>query len=379
MYYGYTSFLLAGTDLSVMYDVGSFNNKLALLGFGDVHDIPNNPPTAALYLLPLIWLPPVPAKIMWGILSVLFLFLSIRILFRTFQINATSETGILLTAIILISTPLNDNLLYGQVYTLLLWLLCLSLEGLHKYKTYASSLPLSFSSILKGYGILPLIWFGLKKNRRGFTVAFAGILLIGILLLPVFPLTVWMTFLRDYGLPMGTRPSDADVAYQTINGFVRHFCSFDQRWSPQPILNLPGGIVSALAALLDVGCIVLVFFRSFSSEEKDEMFFARLMALSVITAPLAEDYHYLLMFVLVTAMSSRLTVFLDRWNEIHLDDILYGLAVILLIAPFPYKSLDAAAFPTSLLAYPRLYGGIMLITISFAAIPRHPQMQVPVG
>lgn len=369
MYYAYARFVIEGGSFSRAYDQQIFDASLSGDGFGDIKDIPNNPPTAALYILPFAWLTPIAAKIAWSALSLLFLFLSLRILFRVFEIPPGSDSGIACLILVFALTPLNDNLLYGQVYTFLLYLFCLSLEGLHKRQNIVSGLPISASTIFKGYGILLIAWHLLRRDWKPFAIALGGICAAALLLLPIFPPDAWAAFFQTRATSLGRNPSDAAVAYQTLNSFVRHLCTADPRWSPSPILNLPSGITTAVSAFVNLGFITLVFLKSFAREEKLELTFARLVCLGVVTAPVAEEYHYLLLVILMLAMNDRLHRLVGSWEKIQLPDVLFLAGTIVVAAPIPYAELNSAPFPTSLAAYPKLYAAILLILVSFTRGP----------
>src|SRR5512140_2395180 len=71
MYYTYSRMLLEGIPFEQAYSYDEFNSRLQSYGIEGIRDMPNNPPTTALALLPVAWLPPVDAKAAWTFLSVI--------------------------------------------------------------------------------------------------------------------------------------------------------------------------------------------------------------------------------------------------------------------------------------------------------------------
>src|SRR5437773_6451424 len=86
-YYTFSRMLLEGEDLGKSYDSSYFNVKIKEYGIKGVYDIHYNIPTNSFAYLPVAWLPPQPAKIVWGTLSIAFLLVSILLLLHVYEIS----------------------------------------------------------------------------------------------------------------------------------------------------------------------------------------------------------------------------------------------------------------------------------------------------
>ena len=362
MYYTYARIVLEGGNFTRTYNQQQFDQEMLASGFAEIKEIPNNPPTASVPYLPIAILSPREGKVAWTVLSVILLAIATGTMFRAFNLRATSDSGFFLLILVFIWNPLQENMRHGQVYTLILCLLSLSLLALKRGRVAGSAFPLAVSVLIKGYGLIPLLGLAFRKQWKTAAFTAAGIAGIFTALLVIFPLESWKSFVTESSL--GRRPSDANVAYQTLNGFVRHHFTADLRWSPEPLFSLPPGLVFFVSLLCNLAFIAFVLIRSRRQSESIAVAFARLVALSVVTAPVAEEYHYVLYLMLVASMSNRIEHLLRGWNNIRVSDLIFLAGIVLIALPIPYRDWNAVALPYSLLAYPKLIAGITLICVS---------------
>lgn len=85
-------------------------------------------------------------------------------------------------------------------------------------------------------------------------------------------------------------------------------------------------------------------------------------ALNVIISPAAEDYHSLFYLPLIILCGNILIKDKDfRSPKIYV----FAIAVLLLMLPLPFRLMQDSAFPLYVLAYPRLYGAIIVSVMVF--------------
>jgi len=358
-YYTFSKIFSGGEDLSKAYDSGFFSLKMEEYGFGNIKDVANNLPTSAFLYLPVSWLPPAPAKAVWIALSVIFLFLSVFILFKTFDIPPTGNTGLLLLVITLLFYPLYNNIALGQAYIFLLLLFSINLYGLKKNNVWLITAPLVLILMLKGYGIVPVIFLLFAKRYREFFLTVGFAVVIFLITLPILHWETWTAYFNSIFVNLGGNASAASTAYQTVNSLVRHLFTFDDVWSPYPVLALPNAAVSLL--IIIIGLILITFFLRNSSRINVLNLFALSIGLNVVLAPLAEEYHYILFIPLIFMTALTLS---NNYKD-HLKNIPFAVILFLLLAlPLPYKTLQDSAFPVYLLAYPKLFAGIVILFLS---------------
>lgn len=364
-YYTYSKMLLEGDDLGKSFDTTYFNKKITEYGFQGIHDVQNNIPTNAFAYIPVAWMNPLPAKMTWGILSIVIYILSITFLMKSFEIKVTGNTGLFLIIVAFLWHPAYININLGQLYILLMFLFSLSVLGLKRKGTFSTGVPISLGMLVKGYGLISFLFFLVIKKYKEFLISILFVAVVVLLVLPIISIETWATYYKVILSTLGQNKTDSVVAYQTINGFFRHMLIKDTDLNPHSLLELSGRFVFTVVLFVDLLIISITLIKTYRTRNDRAMnlfSYAALIAVGVLTAPLAEEYHYVLFLPLVFALGNRLLIADKVRNDIVIK-IFYLLALGLIIVPFNYKVLQDAAFPLILLAYPKLYGGILLILV----------------
>ncbi len=362
MYYTYSRLLIEGRFTADLFDADRFNERIASLGMSGVVDVPNNPPTTAIALLPFAWMPPVTAKIAWTIVSLGLFVFSLRLLLQLYDVKAGEVLVPGLGTLAFVWRPVYDTIALGQVYFLILFLCCLTLAGIRRKGPALTSLPISMSLALKGYGILPLIAIAVVRRWRSVVLVSVGVAVIVGAALPFLGADVWHAYLTRVLPTLGMLPSDAHVAYQTINGFVHHLFVYDAQWLTHPVISLPTGLVDILSGALNLLIIVEVVRRP-PGDGGVVLWFSAVIAAGVVTSPLAEEYHFVLFLPYVFGLCAAIERGWDGSGRLRAVQWLALAAVAVMAAPLPYKALQSASFPLVLLAYPKLYAGITLLVL----------------
>jgi hypothetical protein len=131
MYYTYARVAIHGESRDSVYDGAFFNAKVREFGF-NIRDEPNNSPTAGLVCVPVAWLEPVSAKIVWSALSLAAIAFALKLLFELSGVRPSGTVRLLMLTVVFLWHPAYANVAFGQVYFVLLLLCALSMKGFGK-------------------------------------------------------------------------------------------------------------------------------------------------------------------------------------------------------------------------------------------------------
>ena len=363
-YYTSSRMVLEGEQLAKQYDFDYFNSKIKEYGFNNIQDMPNNLPSNVFVMLPLAWMEPGAAKITWGILSILFLGASVLLLLKSFDIKPSSVLGLIFMIFSLLFYPVYHNIALGQIYLLLLFLFSLSMYFIKQKKYDSSSIFPALTVVFKGYGFLLPIWFLVRKKSKVFFICTGAVVLMILISVPVLGFESWRVFAGVIKPYLLQNDASSMTVYQTVSGFLKHMFVFDQKWNPFPITGLPHDTVFIFSALISL-CIIYFFFKSAYKADDDThsvlISYALILGVSVITAPLAEDYHYVLFLPLIFVLGKNL--FTGGIDKLTIPQIIFISAIVLMALPLDLRFFYLEKPPLVLLAYFRLYAGIALLLL----------------
>jgi|SRR4030095_1354476 len=344
-YYTFSRILFEGGDISKAYDSTYFYQKIKDYGIEKVYDQPNNLPTSAFLMLPIAPLNPFAAKVLWTCLSVIFIFISLWLILRSFNIDTKTSLGLLLVSLSFVFYPLYYNISLGQAYIFILMLLSLSIYGIKKGNLWLASIPLSLVIILKGYGLIPLIFLAVFKKWRVFFAASGLAAVLVVVTLPLLHIEAWQVYYDKVFSVLGRDQYASFAAYQTLNSLLRH--------------SLDTVYINYIILICGLVIISLVIFKK---DNKDFLiYYVTAISLNVILAPVAEEHHYILFLPLIFILAKLLY---ENYDSLKTANIFFILSVIILAVPIGYRSFGTTAFPLYLLGYPKLYAGIILIIIA---------------
>jgi hypothetical protein len=339
-----------------VYQRDWFQQRIDELGFGVQDLVGPQPPQSGLMMLPVAWLSPRPARVAWVLLSWALSLAAIALVARALSLRATPAL-----ALAPLYLPLYENLRQGQCYALMLFLLAVALAVALRSAKGERPLPglfLAAMTLLKGSFLW--IWPVLAGARRWRMLAggLATTATVVLITAPVMGWTAWRSCLRDVH-ELALDPGRYVTAYQTLTSLFGHLFVLDARWNPAPLADLP-----ALAQLLTLSSLALVLFATvrvqrLGSDRLDEraLSWALLAPAAVALAPVAEGYHFLLLYpslMIAAWWAGRRRAGIRAW---------IGLAACALALDAPYALYGARLLQErwlALLAYPRLYGAIGL-------------------
>lgn len=353
-YYTSVRMLTDGSEMTRAYDTTYYFAKMHSYGFGGVKDL-SNLPTGSFIMLPLAGLEPVTAKIAWNILGIIFLFASILLLFKAFDIPLYSFNGLLMILITLLFYPFYYNIAFGQAYALLLLLASVSVYGFKKDNVWLTAIPIALIIILKGYGFYPLAALLLMKKPKVFFLTIGLTISIFLLTLPLFGISAWQMYYAKFYSVVAYGEHSSNVAYQTLGSLLGHLFSYNSKLNTNAILTIPKVYVYYFT---QIGGLITLFFLSRKfSKENYLIFFVISFALNVIFSPAAEDYHSLFYLPLIFLTGSIL------FKDVYFRSpqlFVFAIALLLLMLPLPFRLLEDSTFPIYIFAYPRLYGAIII-------------------
>lgn len=235
-YYFSAVLFLKGPFGHQLYDPVWFNQWVenqGILGFfGSFSPFP---PADAFVLIPLVWLKPETAKLVFLIFnSGLFL----GFLFRWFRVFEIPDWVAILTPIAFFK-PIQSNLFQGQVYLLLFILMIEGFLAFQKNRIWLCSFLWSTAILLKIFPvILVLLIFG-KRSFQPFFIFFVGFIsLLGICLF-IQGWEIWSYFFSEI-LPKASAGEVIDrfaVSYQSWNSLLSHLFIFEPLVNPYPFFN----------------------------------------------------------------------------------------------------------------------------------------------
>jgi hypothetical protein len=338
-----------GADASQFYDDDWFIAQVGRFEPG-IGDIFVNPPTTSLLLLPLAGFDYATARLIWTALNLLGLVAIVGWLLRQLQFKGLWVPAAISFA--LLYQPFYANMRGGQVYIFLLGLLLLVWHGYRHKKDALLGITLGLMLVLKL--ATPLLWplLLVQKRWRALFWGFASAGAVVLLSLPWLGVNAWIRHITII-LKSGSRPESAVTAYQTVFSFFRHLLTYDAQWNPDPLLQLPalGAWLPWLAFAVLLG-VSLVWAYKVGTHDQ---LFAAFTILSVILSPWALEHHYPLLFLPLAILTAWVRREPGYWPW-----VVWGLGLVLIAAPLSYQVPLLTGGRWAFLAYPRLYGALLL-------------------
>jgi hypothetical protein len=310
-----------------------------------------NPPTAALLLVPLTWLNHDAARVVWIGLSGVLLAAAGLALLRTLAWPVAWQQAFWL--LVVCFQPVWVNFAYGQAYLLLFALLVLAWRG------YARQRPAlwgaALGTLLSLKTAAPALWLlaALRRQWRAWAVALGVTFGVAALAVPFTGWQAWPVYFRAVRA-VTTEPNLTVTAYQTLVSAARHLFRYEAAWNPWPWFEAPA-LAWWLPALGTLAVLALSAYIARAAYEP-RLAFAAFTLSGLAVSPLSLDYHFVLALVPIALLAAWLRTQPRQagpWIVLAL-----GTAAIAL--PWPYQSPRLEHGLWAVLAYPKLYGTLLL-------------------
>ena len=298
-YYFGAKFLSDGNFNTSIYFPYEFNKGISDLGFQNIFvSFAPNTPFLAVFFLPFTLVSVVKAKIFFNIISSFLLIFSCYRLFDFYKINIRYVILIPL----LFFVPIKNNLLFGQVYFLLFFLLSEGLIAYEKQQFKKMSLFLSLAIFLKVFPILFALIFVFKKQFKPLLYTIIScVLLLGISIL-FTGIDIWIFFFKNV-LP---KASNGEIAtsfvdnYQSVFMFLKRLLLFN---STENYTVLFSSLLLSFKFLL-----VLIGFYITKKNLNNLYVFSYWILASYLISPYGSTYGFILMFfVLISILKSSIS------------------------------------------------------------------------
>lgn len=343
----------AGRFRPQLYDDTYALQAVADYTYGQARDILSpTPPTMFVFMLPFEWLPSGLSGGIWLALDILAPLLAMWLTLKALNLPSLPLAGVC-TSLLLLSMPLWENNARGQVLHWQMLLCALALYALARGREALAGASVGFIFLLKLAGWPVWGVLALRAHWRALMWAAGAAAVFVLLSLPWVKLDTWQAYVFSV-LPRWVQaPIAAVPAYQTVTGFWQHLLRFDPSLNPAPVADRP-----RLAAALSIACTLALLGVTLIGLRRAPLLLAVSagLVLSVVLAPIAEEYHYL------TAAPALIVAGVEWFRTGHRVPLglLLVLAGVLMFWPLPYKDPRLAAGWLAVLAYPRLWGGLML-------------------
>ena len=235
-YYFGSYFLKEGDFSHLIYFPHYFNAKIAGLGFDGIFvSYAPNTPFLPLLLIPFSFLPIVTSKIVFNILSVLLFLFSFKRLSDYLKIK--SIYVIILPFLFFI--PIKNNILFGQLYLILFFLLS---EGYLAYKNgkfKSTSIFWSLAIFVKVFPLVLFIFLFIEKKYKALVYLALACITLLIVSLSIGTYSMWEFYITS----VLTKANNGEFTfafvdnYQSLFMFLKRLLVFDQIENPHPLLN----------------------------------------------------------------------------------------------------------------------------------------------
>ncbi len=337
--------LAAGTPVVALYDDAFLATRLDAEGFS-IRETFLGPPTLALTLYPLAHKSYVEARHAWlwgfSLPCIVVSLLALR--------PHAGRWGWPLAALLLVSPGVVANLLVGQVYGVILALHVAVATAMLAGRPLLAALGTATMIAMRGWYGLPLVLGWAWRREWGAAGAsVVGATLFALVALPWTGVGAWVTFVSRQLGDAATEPWAGTPAFQTLRSFVLHLTTPSPLWGPDPVVNAPW-LAPCLLGALALALVLAVGRRLRDVGPLHAV--ALLSVLEIVLSPYAQEYHYTLAIlpVMVAAGSARGW---GAWAAL-------GVGTLLLLVPWDVQDPSRMAGWASLLAYPRLYGIVLV-------------------
>ncbi len=315
-------------------------------------------PFSFLTALPLTYFEPLTAKRIWTIFNLLFAAISAVLLKRI-----SGMRWMWIALVFLVCLPLHTNIVLGQMYLLLLCVLCIALWRQLRGEDFVAGMLVGFAAGLKVFPILLVLYFLRKRNWRAATGVVIAISAVFLICLTVFGNAVLSEYLSRQLIwtSRGEALDPNNLQSASISSLLHRLFVYEPQLNPSPLVHA-AWILPLFLPLLQVllfGPILLLSSPDDSSPRTLKLEWATLTVAILAISTFPASYHFTLVLLPIVLMLGECLA--ER--RLILAVIVAGLFVFVGIAgSHSWSGAEA------LLGVPRLYAVIALCGCGIALI-----------
>jgi hypothetical protein len=291
-------FLQGDFDIDI-FDPYTFNKRIFDAGFKDVFASYNpNPPSTALFfsVLSLLSLPV--AKLVFNVITSVLFLISIYRLCK--HINVDPSLIFLLLPIVFF-IPLRNQLLFGQTYLLLIFLLIEGFIAYENKKLWLAAALWSIAIFLKLFPVLIILFLLVRKEWRtiGYLAVCGGIILIACV--STQGIDVWSYYVFEV-IPRsnaGEVTTAYEANFQSAQMFLKFLFVGDSQLNPSPLIDNPyiftWGLIT-FKTLVIVSCVSLII------NAKSVLSFGVIFLSAILVLSYGNTYGNLVLIIILIAL-----------------------------------------------------------------------------
>ena len=342
--------LIEGEDVAEFYDDLWFEEQVTRFE-PDVRDrFGANPPTMSLMMAPLAVMDYGAARAIWITASFIALLVTAVWLLRVLRIRGAWAPAFLL--LVFLYQPAYENLSHGQMYVLALVLLCMAWSGYRRERSPLLGTSLGVLLVTKTAALMMWPLLLVQRRRRALAWGAGAFLTVAVASLPMIGIHAWQRYLVE-AAKLPSNPLLAVTAYQTELSFFRHLFGPGGDLIGESVLDVP-----LLATSLPlIGGLVLLGISVYFAHHRtrSDLIFAAFVLMSLIISPVSQDYHYVMALLPVAILVGHVPS-----GRISRDGLLLIVGALMIGADLPYRSRRLFDGALALVAYPKLYGALLL-------------------
>lgn len=336
-YYFGSYFLRQHTFTLNTYFPYLFNKEIVALGNPPLFaGFAPNTPFLAMLLYPFTFISLASAKLTFNIISTILFVFSIYRLAQFYKIKWVYLVFIPLVFFV----PIKNELLFGQVYLLLFFLLTEFWLANEKNQQFKAALFLCFAIFLKVFPVLLVLIYLCKKQFKPlFYILGISVLFFGISLLFI-DFDLWKFYINDVLF----KASNGEIAtayvdnYQSVFMFFKRLLVFDANENPTAFVNYPD-LFYAVIIGFKIMLITIGYFISKADKNQLATFSFWILA-SILISPYGSTYTFILLLFPFFALLK---------SEISKVKKVVFCGLLLLVNNFPLSFFIENSFPISYL------------------------------
>jgi hypothetical protein len=345
-----------------MLDPYVFNKQIWNEGFHGIYGSFNpNPPFTAIFFTPFAALPLLLSKLLFNVVTTFIFLLSVYRLCRHLDIQPQT---VFICIPVLFLIPIRNEILFGQTYFLIGFLLIEGFISFEKKRPVIAALFWSLAIFIKIFPVIIFLFLVLQKAWRQTLYMLAGCVFLLIISIWMQGAEIW----KEFFLHVLPRSNNGEISSAYTTNFQSGLMLFkylfveDTLLNPHPFLANIRMFTIAVALLKTT---VLTLATLFILRRRDVFGFGLLLLCSLLISPYGSTYSNILLLVLFIALAKEKN---HTW-------FVFGAVLIFLISNLPISLFQHFPVP---FRFPRFFLMITFLVFIFISVKISINWLVPV-